>query len=165
MDLLRYRWIISDFTWGAWVDSLARCSWDGFVFDHHCYLVDWVSQMSTILCTLRFAFRWATIYTLWDLPFEICRQSSFSDIESSFNFDFSEVCCDVFGSWPIDFNRWFIYRLFQQCEHPGYWGIFPFLISVVRPLTFWVGGFKSIYFMPTFELVFSIIPFFRPWAS
>ncbi|RVW45715.1 Serine/threonine-protein phosphatase 7 long form-like [Vitis vinifera] len=23
-----------------------------------------------------------------------------------------------------------------ECEHPGYWGIFPFLVSVVRPLTF-----------------------------
>ena len=54
----------------------------------HCYLADWIIQMSSILCTLRFTFRWAMIYTLWDLPFKIRRQSSFSDIESSSSLTF-----------------------------------------------------------------------------
>ena len=67
----------------------------------HCYLVDWVIRTSTILCTLRFAFRWATIYTLWDLPFEIRQHSSFSDTEASFSFDFSEVCHDVLVLDPL----------------------------------------------------------------
>ena len=61
----------------------------------HCYLADWIIQMNSILRTLRFTFRWAMIYTLWDLPFEIHRQSSFSDIEGSFSLDFSEVCHDA----------------------------------------------------------------------
>ena len=58
----------------------------------HCYLVDRIIQMSSILCTLRFAFRWATIYTLWDLPFEIRRQGSFSN---------TEVCHDVLVLDPL----------------------------------------------------------------
>ena len=58
--------------------------------------------MSIILRTLRFTFRWATIYTLWDSPFEIRRQSSFfSDTEASFSFDFSEVCHDVLVLDPL----------------------------------------------------------------
>ena len=68
----------------------------------HCYLADRIIQMSSILCTLRFAFRWATIYTLWDSPFEIRRQSSFfSDTEASFSFEFSEVCHDVLVLDPL----------------------------------------------------------------
>ena len=50
MDLLRYRWITSDFTWGAWVDPLARCSWDRFVF---------------VIVTLQFGLsRWAVFCAL-----------------------------------------------------------------------------------------------------
>ena len=65
------------------------------------YLADWIIQISSIFCTLRFACRWATIYTLWDLLFEIRRQSSFSDTESYFSFDFSEVCHDVLVPDPL----------------------------------------------------------------
>lgn len=74
----------------------------------HCYLADWIMQMSSILRTLRFTFRWAMIYTLWDLPFEIHRQSSFSDIEGSFSLDFSEVCHDASVSdLLISADDWF----------------------------------------------------------
>ena len=68
----------------------------------HCYLVDWIIQMSSILCTLRFAFRWATISTLWDLPFEIRRQSSFSDTESSSSLTFQRF---VMVYWSL--THWF----------------------------------------------------------
>ena len=74
----------------------------------HCYLADWIIQMSSILRTLRFTFRWAMIYILWDLPFEIHRQSSFSDIEGSFSLDFSEVCHDASVSdLLISADDWF----------------------------------------------------------
>ena len=107
MDLLRWRWIASGFTRGAWVDLLARCSWDRFVsaiVTLHIGLSRWV----VLSCTLRFAFRWAMIYTLWDLPFEIHRQSNFSDIEGSFSLDFSEVCHDASVSdLLISADDWF----------------------------------------------------------
>ena len=124
----------------------------------HCYLADWIIQKSSILRTLRFTFRWAMIYTLrftfWDLSIEqLFRHRGF------LQFRLFRGLSWCIGSWPIDFSGWLIYWLFRQCEHPGYWGIFPFLVSVVRPLTFWVCGFEPIYFMSTFELVFSIIPF------
>ena len=69
---------------------------------HHCYLADWIIQMSSILCTLRFVFRWATISTLWDLPFEIRRQSSFSDTESSSSLTFQRF---VMVYWSL--THWF----------------------------------------------------------
>ena len=71
----------------------------------HCYLVDWIIQMSSILCTLRFAFRWATIYTLWDSSTE----QFFSDTEASFSLDFSEVCHDASVTDTLILaNDWFI---------------------------------------------------------
>ena len=44
---------------------------------HHNCPTNWVIQMSSILCTLSFIFRWVVVYTLRDLSFEIRRQSSF----------------------------------------------------------------------------------------
>ena len=51
------------------------------VYEMDCYRhncpIDWVIQMSSILCTLSFVFRRVVVYTLRDLSFEIHRHSSF----------------------------------------------------------------------------------------
>ena len=65
------------------MDPLARCSWDRFSSLSPCRL-DYPDEQYFMHFEV--------------LPFEIRQQGSFSDTEISFSFDFSEVCCDVFGS-------------------------------------------------------------------
>ena len=76
------------------VGPLAKCSWDRFVF---------------IVITLQIGLpRWAVFCALWDLPFEIRRQGSFSDTEISFSLDFSEVYHDASVSdLLISADDWF----------------------------------------------------------
>ena len=115
--------------------------------------------MSSILsCTLRYAFRWVAIHTLrftfWGLsPDQLVRHREF------FQFKFFRGLSWCIDLWLIDFNGWLIYWLFRQCEHHGYWGIFPFPSLVVQPLAFRVYEFKPICFLSNFELVFIYFPF------
>ena len=96
-----------------------------YIFFRHCYLADWIIQMSSILRTLRFTFIWATIYTLWDLPFEIRWHSSFSNTKSSFRLDFSEVCHDASVFDPlISADDWFI-GCFNSVSTPDTGAYFP----------------------------------------
>ena len=53
-----------------------------------------IGAYSSLLNEIVFG-QWVVMYTLWDLPFEIHRHSSFSDTESSFSSYFSEVCHDA----------------------------------------------------------------------
>ena len=109
------------------------------------------------LCTLRCAFRWVAIhtprFTFWGLSPELLVKH-----REFFQFKFFRGLSWCISFWLIDFSGWLVYWLFQQCEHLGYWGIFLFLSSVVRPLAFLVYDFKPICFLFTFELVFISFP-------
>ena len=67
-------------------------------------------------------------FTFWDSSIE-----QLFKLREFFQFWLFRGLSWCIGSWPIDSSRWLVYCLFQQCEHPGYWGIFLFLVLVVRP--------------------------------
>ena len=138
--------------------SLARCSWDRFVF---------------VIVTLQIGLpRWAVFCVHWDLfldePRYTCFEiyllrsvdiATFQTQRELFQFRLFRGLSWCIDFWPIDFSGWLIYWLFQHYKHPRYWDIFPFLSLVVRQLAFWVYGFEPVYFLSTFELVLFICSF------
>ena len=115
--------------------------------------------MSSILCTLSFVFLdelWCTHFEIYLLRFVNRATFKTQRVLSIQIFQrFSPWCIDF---QPIDFSRWLIYYLSQQCKYLGYWGIFSFLSLIVWFLAFGACNSKSVSFLFAFKLV-CIIPF------